>query len=97
ALGEKEQQMTATDHRQSGGGLTRRDLLEKLGLAGSVLLTPALLHAQGPDAGARSGGSGSTSARDFSPGAPPQPYPDPDVLAVDPSLNALRQFNAPIQ
>jgi gluconolactonase len=35
--------------------------------------------------------------RDFSPGAPPLPYPDPDVLAVHPSFNALRVFNAPIQ
>ena len=35
--------------------------------------------------------------RDFSAGALPVPYPDPDVLVVHPSFNALRVFNAPIQ
>src|SRR5690606_14573720 len=39
----------------------------------------------------------STPPRDFAPGAAPAPYPDPDVLAVDPAFNALRVFNAPIQ
>jgi gluconolactonase len=87
--------MTVTNARQSAGGLTRRDLLEKLGVASSVLLTPALLNAQE----GRGGGALSTvsTPRDFSPGAPPLPYPDPDVLAIDPSFNSVRQFNAPIQ
>ena len=65
--------------------LTRRDLLRSLGVASSVLLVPQLLDAQ------------EGAPRDFSPGAPPQPYPDPDVLAIDRSFNALRQFNSPIQ
>ena len=87
--------MTVSEARQSGGGLTRRDLLEKLGVAGSVILAPGILAAQGPEAGTRS--AAAAPPRDFSPGAPPQPYPDPDVLAIDPWFNALRQFNAPIE
>jgi gluconolactonase len=88
--------MTSSDTRAPVGGLTRRNLLEKLGLASSVLLTPMLLNAQrGP--GAEPLPTASTPTRDFSPGASPQPYPDPDVLAIDPSFNALRQFNSPIQ
>jgi gluconolactonase len=88
--------MTFSNDPVSAGGLTRRDLLEKLGLASSILLTPSLLNAQGGlDSGLPS--TVSTPPRDFSPGAPPLPYPDPDVLAIDPSFNALRQFNAPIQ
>ncbi|MBN1238054.1 MAG: SMP-30/gluconolactonase/LRE family protein [Gammaproteobacteria bacterium] len=87
--------MIVSDARKSGDGLTRRDLLGKLGLAGSVLLAPRLLDAQGPDAGTQP--EVSVPPRDFSPGAPPQRYPDPDVLAIDPSFNALRQFNAPIE
>jgi gluconolactonase len=88
--------MTVSNARRSAGGLTRRDLLEKLGVASSVLLTPALLDAQGGQ-GDGSLSTLSTPPRDFSPSAPPLPYPDPDVLAIDPSFNALRQFNAPIQ
>ena len=35
--------------------------------------------------------------RDFSPGAPPQPYPDPDVIAVEPAFERLMQRNTPLQ
>src|SRR5256884_1440526 len=39
-----------------------------------------------------------TPPRDFGPNAPPNVYfVDPDVITVDPSFNALRQANAPIQ
>src|SRR5687768_10987845 len=39
-----------------------------------------------------------TPPRDFGPNAPPNVYfVDPDVISVDPSFNALRQANAPIQ
>jgi gluconolactonase len=65
--------------------LTRRTVLRTLGTASAALLAPPLLEAQ------------EEAPRDFSPGAPPVRYPDPDVIAIDRSFNALRQFNAPIQ
>lgn len=73
---------TAPD--QTAGTLTRRNVLRTLGTASSLLLAPRLLAQE-------------EAPRDFSPGAPPLPYPDPDVIAIDRSFNALRQFNAPIQ
>ena len=39
----------------------------------------------------------SNPARDFTPGASPVTYPDPDVIVLDPAFNSLRLFNAPIQ
>lgn len=38
-----------------------------------------------------------TPPRNFAPDAPPAAYPDPDVLVLEPSFNALRVFNSPIQ
>ena len=35
--------------------------------------------------------------RDFAPGAPPQPYPDPDVIVVEPGFERLLQRNTPLQ
>ena len=77
-------------------GLTRRALLERCGLAGAALAVPLLTRAQART-GAEPPSTVSTPPRDFTPGAAPAPYPDPDVLAVDPAFNALRVFNAPIQ
>ena len=76
---------TQTAPARTAGTLTRRNVLRTLGTASSLLLAPQLLDAQ------------EEAPRDFSPGAPPLPYPDPDVIAIDRSFNALRQFNAPIQ
>jgi gluconolactonase len=39
----------------------------------------------------------SSPPRDFSPGAPPVTYPDPDVLTIDPAFNSLRLGNTAIQ
>src|SRR5919197_2727276 len=39
----------------------------------------------------------SNPPRDFTPGAQPVTYPDPDVLTIDPSFNTLRLGNTPIQ
>jgi gluconolactonase len=77
--------MNSCNAPRTARALTRRDLMRRLGAASSVLLAPQLLDAQ------------EEAPRDFSPGAPPLPYPDPDVLAIDRSFNALRQFNSPIQ
>jgi gluconolactonase len=39
----------------------------------------------------------SNPPRDFTPGAQPVTYPDPDTITIDPSFSSLRLFNAPIQ
>jgi gluconolactonase len=39
----------------------------------------------------------SNPPRDFTPGAQPVTYPDPDIITIDPSFSSLRLFNAPIQ
>lgn len=76
--------------------MTRRGLLETMGLAGTAVLAPRLLRAQTANRGEPLS-TVSTPPRDFTPGAPPAPYPDPDVLVIDSSFNALRVFNSPIQ
>jgi gluconolactonase len=86
--------MMTDDNNDRCGAMTRRGLLGSV-LAGSALLSPSLLRAQ-PRAGEPPSAI-STPPRDFAPGAAPAPYPDPDVLVVDRSFNALRQFNSPIQ
>jgi gluconolactonase len=73
--------------------LTRRKLLKVLG-GGSLLLAASLARAQ---TSVRSESTVSTPPRDFAPGAAPAPYPDPDVLVIDPAFNGLRVFNSPIQ
>jgi gluconolactonase len=74
---------------------SRRRVLETMGLAsGAVLAAP--LAAQTSSA-VEPLSTVSNPRRDFSPDAPPAPYPDPDVLVVDPAFNALRVFNSPIQ
>jgi gluconolactonase len=77
--------MSSCNAPRTARALTRRALLRNLGAASSVLLAPQLLDAQ------------EGAPRDFSPGAAPLPYPDPDVIAIDRSFNGLRQFNSPIQ
>ena len=39
----------------------------------------------------------STPPRDFTPGAEPVPYPDPDIITMDPAFNSLRVGNTTIQ
>jgi gluconolactonase len=39
----------------------------------------------------------SVPPRDFTPGAQPVTYPDPDIITIDPAFNALRLGNTPIQ
>src|SRR5687767_15862411 len=79
---------------EPGGAMTRRGLLGSI-LGGAALCSPSLLLAQ--SRGARQAPTAPASPRDFAPGAAPATYPDPDVLAIDPSFNALAQFNSPIQ
>jgi len=84
--------------------LTRRALAVKVAAAaGLAAIRPARLDAQAqgtpvPAPPARNPPSViSTPPRDFSPGAPPVTYPDPDVITIDPAFNALRLGNTPIQ
>lgn len=41
--------------------------------------------------------AGSLIARDFGPSAPPQRYPDPDILAIHPSFSQYIQGNTPLR
>jgi gluconolactonase len=83
-----------SDDRQAA---TRRRMLRALLAAPAVLAAPSALRqalaAQPPSPPPPP----PFQPRDFSPGAPPVPYPDPDVVVVHPSFAALRVFNAPVQ
>ena len=86
--------MTSVDASGPFGRLTRRNLLQTL--AGATLLASEFARGQ-PNASAVPPSTVSTPPRNFSSDAPPAPYPDPDVLLVDPAFNALRVFNSPIR
>jgi len=83
--------------------LTRRDLALQLGAsAGLLAIAPRLADAQAqtstpPPTRVTPPSVVSTPPRDFTPGAQPVTYPDPDVIVVDPAFNALRLGNTPIQ
>jgi hypothetical protein len=81
--------------------MTRRELTLKMGaLAGLAAVSPRLARAQAPQAivPARSSPPSviSNPPRDFSPGAPPVTYPDPDLITVDRrSTRCARQYTDP--
>lgn len=81
--------------------MQRRDVIVKIGAAaGAAFLVPRDSGAgQAAQAPARTTPPTviSNPPRDFTPGAPPVSYPDPDVLTIDPSFNALRLGNTPLQ
>ena len=83
--------------------MTRRELTLKMGAAaGLAAVSPRFALAQAPQAPAAPARSNPPSVisnppRDFSPGAPPVTYPDPDLITVDPAFNSLRLGNTPIQ
>jgi gluconolactonase len=80
--------------------MTRRELTLKMGMAaGLAVVSPRFGQAQAPATAARSSPPSviSNPPRDFSPGAPPVTYPDPDLITVDPAFNSLRLGNTPIQ
>lgn len=78
--------------------LSRRHLIQSLGAVGVAAFTPRGLSAQtqAPPP-VRPPTVISTPPRDFTPGAQPVTYPDPDVITLDPAFNALRLNNTPIQ
>jgi gluconolactonase len=77
--------------------LSRRHLLGVLGAAGVTAFAPRPAPAQ-PAAPrpAEPPSTVSTPPRDFTPGAQPVTYPDPDLVTVDPAFNGLRLGNTPI-
>src|SRR5262245_22651384 len=79
---------------------SRRDLLCQLGAAtGALALSSRGLRGQAAAQSPRSAPPSvvSNPPRDFSPGAPPVTYPDPDIITIDPSFNTLRLGNTAIQ
>src|SRR5881394_619479 len=81
---------------------SRRDLLSRLGGAAGIAALASRRASEQEHAAQASPRSAppsvlSTPPRDFTPVAPPVTYPDPDVLTIDPSFNALRLRNTPIQ
>src|SRR5262245_42381657 len=81
--------------------ITRRNAIQTLGVAGISALMPRSLNAQTPQTPVPARTSPpsviSNPPRDFTPGAPPVTYPDPDVITIDPAFNSLRVDNTPIQ
>jgi gluconolactonase len=81
--------------------MTRRELAVRLGAVAGAAVTPRLLYGQQAPAAVPARVSPpsviSNTPRDFSPGAPPVTYPDPDLITIDPAFNALRLGNTPIQ
>src|SRR5437870_9619615 len=67
-------------------------------VAGAAALAPSVARAQAPAGKPAEPPSTVTSPpRDFTPGAPPVTYVDPDVITVDPVFNTYRQGNTPIK
>src|SRR2546422_3928556 len=81
--------------------ISRRDVIATIGAAAGVaLFVPRGARAQqAAQAPARTAPPTviSSPPRDFTPGATPVSYPDPDILTVDPGFNSLRLGNTPIQ
>ncbi len=87
--------------------ISRRDAIHRLGTAAGVAaFVPRIVSAQAaaqtpqtPPQPARTSPPSviSNPPRDFTPGAQPVTYPDPDIITIDPAFNALRVGNTPIQ
>src|SRR2546427_9805335 len=81
--------------------ISRRDVIATIGAAAGVaLFAPRGARAQqAAQAPARTAPPTviSSPPRDFTPGATPVSYPDPDILTVDAAFNSLRLGNTPIQ
>jgi gluconolactonase len=78
--------------------ITRRELGRTVGAAAGVIaFAPRHLNAQAPAPRLGPPTVISVPPRDFTPGAAPVTYPDPDVVTIDPAFNALRLGNTPIQ
>ena len=76
---------------------SRRDLIQKLGAAAGVaaFVPRTVLAQQAPRISPPT--VISNPPRDFTPGATPVTYPDPDLVTIDPAFDALKLGNTPIQ
>src|SRR6187431_641188 len=85
---------TRSTKTREGRMLSRREALIRIGsAAGVAALTPRRAAAQGA-AKPEPPSVVSNPPRDF---ASPVTYPDPDIITHDPSFNAIRLGNTPIQ
>jgi gluconolactonase len=81
---------------QDRSHMSRRALMKSIGAAaGAAMALPRLVEGQAPQNGAPPPSTFPT-LRDYTPGAPPVSYPDPDILTVDPAFNQLRVNNTAI-
>src|SRR4030095_15726827 len=87
-----------------GSMITRRQVIHRLGTAaGVVAFAPRFANAQQAQQTAQAPARVSPPTvisnppRDFTPGAQPVTYPDPDILTIDPAFNSLSLGNTPIQ
>lgn len=79
--------------------ISRRDLVKTVGAAaGIVAIAPHLTMGQSAQSTASISAPTivSNPPRDFGPNAPPTPYPDADVISVDPLFNRYRVGNTSI-
>jgi gluconolactonase len=83
--------------------ISRREAIQRISGAASLVVfarSAGADQAQAPPAQpARSAPPSviTNPPRDFTPGAQPVTYPDPDIITIDPAFNSLRVGNTPIQ
>jgi gluconolactonase len=88
--------MLRESDRQERRHISRRGLMKSLGAAaGAAVAMPRLVAGQTAQNNPPPPSTFPT-LRDYSPGAPPVSYPDPDVLTIDPAFNQLRVNNTAI-
>ncbi|MBW8854595.1 MAG: SMP-30/gluconolactonase/LRE family protein [Bradyrhizobium sp.] len=74
---------------------SRREFVKALGASAAVVCGSAPIVAQ--TAAQTAPPPGGAPPRDFGANAPPSPYPDPDVVAVDPAFRGLTLGNTPLK
>src|SRR5258706_15925972 len=89
--------MTGEFFGRGSGRVSRRDLMKAVGVAGVAVFTPRIAAGQAAQGAAPVPPAPPPAPRDYTPGAPPVSYPDPDIVTLDPSFNGLRVNNNAIQ
>src|SRR5881296_1306923 len=78
--------------------ISRRLFMKAVGtVAGTAAFAPNATAQAPPGKPAEPSSTVTSPPRDFTPGAPPVTYVDPDVITVDPLFNGYRQGNTPIK